>query len=510
VWLVAIAFTIGLVYNGLSLTRRQIVTRLEQLQRVVSTFTVNDRSFDGALAAIAGDDELGTLARSFQTLTDQLRDSFAALAQNNQKMKILNDALSQSEQKLMQFLEAIPVGVFVMDATGKPYYANQRAQHILGKGIVSQADIKNLTEVYQAYTAGTNQPYPTQEQPIYRALQGQASTVDNLEVLKGEQRIPLEIWGTPIFDGEDNIRYAIAVFQDISDRKQADLERQRFTTQLEQLNIAYERFVPEEFLQLLAKRSIVDVQVGDAVEREMSVLFADICHFTSLAEQMPSDETFKLINAFLSRMEPPITRHKGFIDKYIGDEIMALFEKDCADDAVRAAIAMLRQLTRYNLTRQRRDRTPIEIGIGINTRAVMLGTVGGRHRMDSTVIGDTVNLASRLERLTRTYGVSLLISHHTFFQLDHNHPYHIRLIDRVQVKGKSESVSVFEVFDADPTPLRTGKLQTRTRFEQALMLYYCDDWHHAAQRFEACIRDNPGDSVAPIYLQRCRDRLAVS
>ncbi|MDY6940884.1 MAG: CBS domain-containing protein, partial [Cyanobacteriota bacterium] len=209
---------------------------------------------------------------------------------------------------------------------------------------------------------------------------------------------------------------------------------------LYKLNQAYERFVPRQFLQLLHKRSIIDVELGDRVQEKMSILFCDIRSFTSLSEKMTPEDNFRFINAYLSRMEPAILDNGGFIDKYLGDAIMALFGRN-ADDAVQAGIAMLDTLNRYNQTRQHPDRPPIRIGIGINTGDLMLGTVGGRTRMDGTVISDAVNLASRLEGLTKNYGVSLLISDRTFLAMKDRSDCDLRLIDRVQVKGKSEMVS---------------------------------------------------------------------
>jgi class 3 adenylate cyclase len=264
--------------------------------------------------------------------------------------------------------------------------------------------------------------------------------------------------------------------------------------------------VPHQFLDLLGYKSIVDVKLGDRVQQTMSVLFADIRDFTSLSETMTPHENFKFINYYLMRTEPCITANNGFIDKYIGDGIMALFD-GVADDAVKAGIAMLQMLAAYNLTRDERDYDPIEIGIGINTGTLMLGTVGGENRMDGTAIGDAVNLASRLEGLTKNYGVPLLISHHTFSSLTIPDDYQIRPIDRVTVKGKSELVTVYEVFDADPPEVRSAKLATKEVFEMAWMLFSQGEFGAAAGLFEECLSRNPADKVATIYLDRCRKQL---
>jgi len=279
----------------------------------------------------------------------------------------------------------------------------------------------------------------------------------------------------------------------------------RIKTHLRLSNIAlsYSRFVPHEFLRLLNKESIIDVHLGDQVQKEMSILFADIRDFTTLSERMTPEDNFKFINAYLSRMEPAITENQGFIDKYVGDEIMALFSGR-ADDAVKAGIMMLQRLADYNTTRQRPERPPIQIGIGINTGSLRLGTVGGKNRMDGTVISDAVNLASRMESLTKNYGVSLLISHHTFALLDNLAEYSLRFIEQVKVKGKSKAVAVFEVFDGDEPWLKEVKLATKTMFEEGLLLYYQGSFMEAKQRFEEVLRVNPRDRVAQIYLERCQ------
>lgn len=413
------------------------------------------------------------------------------------------EAVRASERRLAQFLEAVPVGVFVIDASGKPYYANHTAQRLLGKGIAPEDTTAQLPEVYQAYVAGTDRLYPTARQPLMLALSGSCSTVDDMEVHQADKIIPIEVWATPIFDEKGKIVYAIAAFQDITQRKQAEAERINLINQLYQLNIAYERFVPREFLQFLKKESIVDVTLGDQVQQEMSVLFADIRDFTALSEKMTPSDNFQFINAFLSRMEPAITKHNGFIDKYIGDGIMALFSGG-ADDAIKAAITMLHNLAEYNQHRAQAGYPPIQIGIGINTGSLMLGTVGGNNRMQGTVISDAVNLASRIEGLTKEYGVSLLISHQTFLQLQNSSDYFIRIIDRVKIKGKSEEVTVYEVFDGDLAELKNGKLTAKTIFEKALLFYKNQKISEAAQLFQDCLYHNPMDKVAKIYLERCQ------
>ena len=272
---------------------------------------------------------------------------------------------------------------------------------------------------------------------------------------------------------------------------------------LAQLNKAYERFVPSQFLKFLDKSSIIDVELGDQVQLEMSVLFSDIRDFTTLSESMTPEDNFRFINSYLSRMEPVINQNNGFIDKYIGDAIMALFSGD-ANNAVNAGIAMLNRLLEYNQNRANSGYAPIKIGIGINTGSLMLGTVGGQNRMDGTVISDAVNLASRVESLTKNYGVSLLITQETFLRLENPSEYAIRTLDTVKVKGKSEAVTVYEVFDADPPAIKEGKLATLQLFAEALAIYSEGKFAEAGRLFAECWHQNQGDGVAKIYWERCQ------
>ncbi|MDJ0556804.1 MAG: adenylate/guanylate cyclase domain-containing protein [Microcoleaceae cyanobacterium MO_207.B10] len=417
--------------------------------------------------------------------------------------------LYDSEKRLEKFLETLPVGVFVVDANGKPFYANQTAQNIFGKGIVTEATPEKLSEIYQAYLAGTEAYYPDQKQPIFLALNGENSTVDNMEIRQEKKIIPVEVSASPIFDETGNLIYAIATFQDITERKKSEAERIQFTQQLKlknielsKLNQAYSHFVPKEFLRFLGHESILDVSLGESVQKNMSILFSDIRSFTTLSESMTLAENFKFINSYLSRMEPLITANYGFIDKYIGDAIMALFGR-CADDALQAALGMLSELNKYNTLREKYQKSPIAIGIGINTGLLMLGTVGGVNRMDTTVISDAVNLASRLQDLTKLYGASLIISKQTFLELKDYQKYNYRFLGQVRVKGKKDVVSLFEFFDADPPEVINLKKQTKTLFEKGVIHYYSKELELAAQVFAEIFELNNQDKAAEFYLRIC-------
>ena len=266
---------------------------------------------------------------------------------------------------------------------------------------------------------------------------------------------------------------------------------------------AYARFVPSEFLQHLEKESILDVALGEHVQREMIVMFADIRSFTALSEQMTPRENFDFINAYLQRMEPPITGHRGFIDKYIGDAIMALFP-DSADDAVGAAIAMLAALRDLNGERVAAGRPALSVGIGLNTGLLMLGTVGGQRRMDGTVISDAVNLAARIETMTRLYGAPVLMAEGCRAKLRDPEAYATRIIDRVLVKGKSRSVTVYELIVPELSAAEAAKARHAPAFSAAFDLYQRRDFAAAERAFAAYAESCPDDQAGRLYVERCR------
>jgi len=273
--------------------------------------------------------------------------------------------------------------------------------------------------------------------------------------------------------------------------------------QLSRVNIAYSNFVPLEFLQLLEKESIIDVRLGDHVQKHMAVLFADIRSFTTLSESMTPKENFDFINAYLGRVSPVIRKHHGFIDKYIGDAIMALFP-ETADDAVQASIEIHKQLDLFNQQRYTQNLQPVKIGIGLHIGTLMLGTIGEEKRMEGTVISDAVNLASRLEGLTKMYGALIIISEEVLIELTDPGQYNYRFLGKVRVKGKLEPVQIFEIMDSEPYALMTQKVALKPLFNQAIDAYYRQQFEHALQKFQQVLAEFPQDKAASFYLERCQ------
>jgi class 3 adenylate cyclase len=216
---------------------------------------------------------------------------------------------------------------------------------------------------------------------------------------------------------------------------------ERFTRELQALNQSLERFIPHEVLSFLDKRSIIDINLGDFTEENMSVFFLDIRDFTAFSERMTPNDTFHFINEFLERFGPIVRKHGGFIDKYLGDGFMALFPND-PDSALNAALEMREELTRFNGDHKDRG-SPIRFGIGIHRGPLMLGTIGENQRMDSSVISDTVNTASRLEQLTKTHLHDILVSSAMVSGLKDGERYALHRIGSEQVKGRTQAIEVF-------------------------------------------------------------------
>jgi class 3 adenylate cyclase len=234
----------------------------------------------------------------------------------------------------------------------------------------------------------------------------------------------------------------------------------------------------------------------------MTVLFADIRGFTSLSETMTPQENFAFINAYLSRMEPIILAHQGFIDKYLGDGIIALFPTT-ADQAIQGAVAMQKELAVYNIHRQQSGYQPIRVGIGLNTGTLMLGTIGGNTRMDTTVISDTVNVAARLEGLTKRFRANILISDTTLVKSVQPDQYHVRFLGNVQVKGKTTSVPIYELYEGDSDEVIDLKQRTKMLFEQGLRHYFGREFIKAMGCWTQVLGVNPDDKTAQLYIERC-------
>lgn len=236
------------------------------------------------------------------------------------------------------------------------------------------------------------------------------------------------------------ILLSLALADRINTLKAEKQETQRLALETQRnMATSFSRFVPREFLDLLQVTDVTAVKPGDAVQRELTVLFADIRGFTTISEKMNPRENFQFINAFIRRVGPVIREHGGFIDKFIGDAVMALFVD--AEKAALAAVATLETLDAYNDERMQQGFIPIVLGIGIHTGHLMLGIIGEEKRIEGTVISDAVNTAARIESLTRQYGAEILVSEAVAQKTQLATKY----IGEVQLRGKSDSIRIFSI-----------------------------------------------------------------
>jgi two-component system sensor histidine kinase ChiS len=273
------------------------------------------------------------------------------------------------------------------------------------------------------------------------------------------------------------------------------------TSELTSVNDAYGRFVPHQFLSYLNKESITQVKLADHEEREMTIMFADIRDFTGLSERMNPQENFRFLNSYLSRVSPVIGQHHGFIDKYIGDEIMALFPRS-SDDAVQAAIALQIEVALYNRHRESCGYDPVKIGISLHTGRLMLGIIGEDKRLEGTVISDAVNLASRLESLTKLYGASVIASENSMQGLQDAERYKHRYLDEVRVRGRKHSIKLYEIYEGLSDQFVETREKTKPLFAEGLSLYQSGRLADATQIFQQVQKLDPDDRAAQVFLGR--------
>ncbi|MBO9649384.1 MAG: AAA family ATPase [Variovorax sp.] len=294
----------------------------------------------------------------------------------------------------------------------------------------------------------------------------------------------------------------IEVIQLLAAQVAISIENARLYQQQQRLIDAQRRFVPSQFLESLDRRDIARVNLGENVAKTMSVLFSDLRDFTPLSERLDPRSTIDLLNRYFGGMEVQIKHGGGFIDSFAGDEIKVLFDTE-PDAAVRTGIAMCRALEVFNERAIARGQPTLAAGIGVNTGPLLLGTVGGDDRIQCTVIGDPVNLASRIEQLTKVYLARLLIGEATYQALRDPDAFELRRVDRVAVKGKNIAVDVYEVIDAESPERREAKLATRKRLESAMTLYFEGEFEAALGLFEEAGAADPHDAVPQIFIERC-------
>ncbi len=280
------------------------------------------------------------------------------------------------------------------------------------------------------------------------------------------------------------------------------LARVKTHLNLLRINQAYHRFVPNEFIRALGRESIIEVNLGDQVQSDVTVFFSDIRAYTSLSEKMTPKENFSFLNNYLQNVGPVITNHHGFVSQYYGDGIMALFMNH-PSDSIQAAIKMQQVMRHYNKDRLRKKLPPVQIGIGMHSGSLMLGILGDNQRMNAAVVSDTVNTASRMEGLTKHYGVSIVASETTMNAIQLKDQFNYRFLGKVLVKGKQKSLKIYDLFDGDDEKIKDLKLETKAIFEEGIDHFMSKRFTQAAGLFEMIRTKNPADKSSYIYHKKC-------
>ena len=277
--------------------------------------------------------------------------------------------------------------------------------------------------------------------------------------------------------------------------------------ELKKTTDVFRRFVPDQLQDRIAKEGLANIEIGGAEEGKATVLFSDIRSFASVAEKLTPTQTLDFLNEMMTPLIPVIHQQQGFINQFVGDSIMAIFydqQQYAADRALTAAIKMHKTLKARG--KQNLEEGPaINMGIGLNAGNIITGTIGNESRMEAAVIGDTVNLASRMESLTKFYHQNILATGQVVAELAQPEDYKLRLIDYVRVAGKDFAVKIFECFDTDPDEVIAQKEKMLPTFAEGLDYYRNQAWGQAIKAFQECHAICPSDKVSTIYQERCKE-----
>ena len=319
---------------------------------------------------------------------------------------------------------------------------------------------------------------------------GQADSFVDVDLkLDSGQLISTNISVVPLRDEEDETIGGMVILEDITQEKRVKSTMARYMT----------KEIAEQLLE-----AGEDALGGRS--QTATVLFSDIRSFTTISETLGARGTVSMLNEYFTEMVEVIFKHEGILDKYIGDAIMAVFgtpfpTDNDTDNAIIVANRMMEALRELNVRRASEEKNEIHIGIGLSTGELISGNIGSLKRMDYTVIGDSVNLAARLEGATKYYGVCILVSEFTVKASNGMHKF--REIDLIIVKGKTKPVAIYEALGHHTHETFPNMNATLAAFEQGLSLYRQQNWQGASQHFSQALEHNPDDGPSKLYLERC-------
>ena len=274
---------------------------------------------------------------------------------------------------------------------------------------------------------------------------------------------------------------------------------------MRRLRSAFSHYLSPEVVKELLKNQ--DDLVLDGEERELSILFSDIRRFTSMAEKMSPDNLCAFLNEYLTPMTEAVMERRGTVDKFIGDAIMAFWNAPLDTPnhvfhACECALAMLHELDKLNNSWRKRGLPEVRIGVGIHSGVARVGNMGSRQRFDYTIMGDSVNLASRLEGLTRLYGVDILVSDAVYALVKEN-DFFFRKIDTVRASGKTTPVTLYQLMGLRKDQAAEDLRKEMDVYYAALDLYNAGAFTQAAQAFQVLKREYPCEHLYEVYSERC-------
>ncbi len=398
----------------------------------------------------------------------------AKLFDDVQNMKNYNEAI----------LESMSNGVITVNEVGVIVTCNASGQRIF-----QMKPVEIMGKATKDFFMGKNE-WVLEKLARVDASQAPDVTMD-MEIHLPGRTISVNMTILPLVNTEDRKLGSMIMIEDISKEKRLKSTMSRYMD------------------PILADRLVLQGEDILGGKNEIAtILFSDIRNFTSISEDLGPQGTVSLLNEYFTVMVECIQSEGGMLDKFIGDAIMAAFgmpipgEND-EDRAVRAAISMMNELQRFNSNRIAVGKNPIDIGIGLNTDQVVSGNIGSPKRMDYTLIGDGVNLASRLESACKQYAAHILISDNTCRKL--HGTYRMREIDRVIVKGKTEPVAVYEILDYHTKKTFPNLFEVLNNFREGLERYRARKWDQAGHLFRTALALNPSDKLSQIYINRCDD-----
>lgn len=269
---------------------------------------------------------------------------------------------------------------------------------------------------------------------------------------------------------------------------------------------SFSRYIPRSLIQkLITSGTVADVS-GES--REITTLFTDIAGFSTVAESMQPRELMFFLSEYLEGMTNVINSKSGTLDKYIGDAVMAFWgapydDRNHALHACQCALLLQETIDRLNKNWKQKSLPALSIRIGLNTGHAVVGNVGSRIRLSYTAMGDSVNIASRLEELSKVYGTKILIGEDTYRAVSDQ--FLLKFVDLVAVRGRRKSMYIYELLSRDQTKLSSSELKRfNEKVSRTFYIYRVGDWEKALEKFEALLAEYPDDKVIKMFIDRCK------